>query len=72
MAKVNNKVIDIINSNKKVMSINTKRLDAVFIENGKIKFVFQKNVIHSAEFDTFEQAEEARRNFVKEWRGENE
>ena len=69
MAKVKNKVIDFIDGDKTITSINTKRLNAVYIQGKIIKFVFNKQTISSAEFNSNTEVEKVKRNFMKEWRG---
>lgn len=54
MAKVENKVIDIVDADNTITSINTKRLDSVYIEDKIIRFVFSKRIVNTSAYKTAE------------------
>lgn len=68
MAKVENKVIDIVDADNTITSINTKRLDSIYIEDKIIRFVFSKRIVNTSAYKTAEQAVEVKRKFMEEWR----
>lgn len=68
MAK-KNKIIKFKDGSGKIMTISTKRLDAVYLTDTKINFLFSKQSIHSGEYNTREEAEKIRSEIVKEWQG---
>lgn len=68
MAK-KNKIIKFKDGSGKIMTISTKRLDAVYLTDTKINFLFSKQSIHSGEYNTREEAEKIRSKIVKEWHG---
>lgn len=68
MAK-KNKIIKFKDGNGKIMTINTKRLDAVYLSDARINFIFTKQSIHSGDYNSREEAEKIRAEIVKEWQG---
>ena len=68
MAK-KNKIIKFKDGSGKIMTINTKRLDAVYLQDTKINFVFANQSIHSGEYNSREEAEKVRSGIVAEWMG---
>ena len=68
MAK-KNKIIKFKDGGGKIMTISTKRLDAVYLSGTKINFLFTKQSIHSGEYNSREEAEKVRSQIVAEWMG---
>lgn len=68
MAK-KNKIIKFKDGDGSIMTINTKRLDAVYLNGRTIHFLFTKQSIHSGDYNSREEAEKIRAEIVKEWRG---
>lgn len=71
MAK-KNKIIKFKDGSGKIMTISTKRLDAVYLMDTKINFLFTKRSIHSGEYNSREEAEKVRSQIVAEWMGLSE
>lgn len=69
MAK-KHKILELIDGDGCVMVINTKRLDAVYLNGRRVYFLFSKRSVNSGEFDSPAKANEARAKFIKEWLGE--
>jgi hypothetical protein len=69
MAK-KNKIIELIDGDGSIMVINTKRLDAVYLNGKRIYFSFSKRSVNSGEFCTPNKADKVRSKFIKEWLGE--
>ena len=68
MAK-KNKIIKFIDGDGNTMTINTKRLDSIYLSGKTIYFVFSKRNIHSGEYNSREEAEKIRSEIVAEWMG---
>lgn len=62
-----NKIIDIIDGNGEIMTINTKRLDCVYIIDRGLRFAFSKNIIKTEEYNSTGQAKKVKKDFVSEW-----
>ena len=68
MAK-KNKIIKFIDGDGNTMTINTKRLDSIYLSGKTIYFVFSKRSIDSREYNSREEAEKIRSEIVAEWMG---
>ena len=62
------KVINVIDSNNCIMTINTSRLDVVYIEGKSIHFALGKLNVNTGEYNTRKQAEDTKKKFVEDWR----
>ena len=68
MAK-KNKIIKFKDGDGNTMTINTKRLDSIYLSGKTIYFVFSKRSIDSREYETVKKADHVRLDIVKEWMG---
>lgn len=64
-----NKIIKFKDSDGLIMTINTKRLDAVYVNGRTIHFMFRRRGLNTGEYNTREAAEKIRSEIVKEWQG---
>ena len=62
-----NKIIKFKDSDGLIMTINTKRLDAVYVNGKTLHFMFRRRGLNTGEYNTREAAEKIRSEIVKEW-----
>lgn len=61
------KIIKVPNNHGIIITINTKRLDAIYRDGREVFFLFKKNDISTGVFDTTEAAEKVRKEAVDDW-----